>query len=855
MKLKKDIVSIFSDFLVAWGYIFIINAYLGYVIYIEPPLLLIFLFSGIIYLLLNIFFSTRITSIMFLSLLGLGALSLPYFYFIKKPQPEWILKFIDNFISLFNKLYWFEGVKENEELLYTYANILMILLITVFSLLFILFYRNRFSFIAVSAMTIAAAFFSYYMTANENRLLFATFCTLSVLSYIRFISFRKKRFNMLPENFSRGIAILCTIPLAVCMVAITLIIPKDPEPIKWAWLDQTISRAQDWINGISNNFQEIDTDFFSLSDAGYNNKSTNKLGGPAWLNNKVVMEVKAERPAYLRGTAYHSYDWSTWTNYDPENLGMVSYEIQNDIGETFNAWSYIPIDDLFPDIVEEDKLILEKLAQRELQKVLFPQYTMEVEFKNISTRTVFAPLKSIMPVKNPDDTALDTLQGFYGTLISKSKLENGSIYVVDYYQPMYGDPLLKKALNYSYKGLYKDALIKVIDDEVFTEMMLGNQVVGASKNIFITEYVSSLGNLAVIDAKDEKLERFLAASLLTEWLFRSEEIYQTYLQVMEDLPERVKLLALDITKEAKTDYEKVIAIEQYLKNNYQYSLNPDIIPPDKDLVDYFLFEEKEGYCTYFATAMTILLRTLGIPARYVEGYILPSTPSEEGTYIVTNKYGHAWVEVYFEGFGWLTFEPTPSYSGLTDYISEQEYQQTMNYIEQSDLEDLSRYYQERERPVKQDPSDINPEVVTEEKKATFRLTWPMIAFISAGLLFLVNYLASVIGKNKIARLAGGKKVMALFTNMVSWLSHISLNIKPGETVMEFSKRVDNLYYFETASFKKVAEIYTKVRYGNIDASKEEAELVEKFSEELKKKILAELGIRRYIPLRRIILGM
>lgn len=842
MKLKKDIVSIFSDFLVAWGYIFIINAYLGYVIYIEPPLLLIFLFSGIIYFLLNIFFSTRITSIMFLSMLGLGTLSLPYFYFIKKPQPEWILKFIDNFISLFNKLYWFEGVRENEELLYTYANILMILLITAFSLLFILFYRNRFSFIAISAMTIAAAFFSYYMTANENRLLFAAFCTLSVLSYIRLISFSKKRFNMLPENFSRGIAILCTIPLAVCMVAITLLIPKNPEPIKWTWLDQTIRRAQDLINDISNNFQEIDTEFFTLSDAGFNNKSTNRLGGPAWLNNKVVMEVKAERPAYLRGTAYHSYEWSTWYNYSPENLGKVSYENQNDIMETFNAWAYIPIDDLFPGMDEEDKLILEKFAQGELQKVLFPQYTMEVELKNISTRTVFTPLKSIFPIKYPDGTALETLQGFYGTFITNTKLGNGSTYIVDYCQPMYGDPLLKKALNYSYRGLYKDAFYKQAD--YFMDF----------KHDIDLDILSFM-EIKMVNHEDENFDKFISAASLIFLISRSEEIYKTYLQVMDDLPDRVKLLALDITKEAKTDYEKVIAIEQYLKNNYQYSLNPDIIPPDKDLVDYFLFEEKEGYCTYFATAMTILLRTLGIPARYVEGYILPSTPSEEGTYIVTNKYGHAWVEVYFEGFGWLTFEPTPSYSGLTDYISEQEYQQTMNYIEQSDLEDLSRYYQERERPVKQDPSDINPEVVTEEKKATFRLTWPMIAFISAGLLFLVNYLASVIGKNKIARLAGGKKVMALFTNMVSWLSHISLSIKPGETVMEFAKRVDSLYYFETASFKKVAEIYTKVRYGNIDASKEETELVEKFSEELKKKILSELGIRRYIPLRRIILGM
>lgn len=849
MKRKIDIISIISDFLIGVGYIFIINTYLAYTIFEEPPILYVLLFSGLIYLIVNILFSNRISSIISISILGLGALSVPFAFRHDTRTASALTRFVMNIIPLFNRIYWNETLREGEYLIW-YAKILLIISITIFSLLFILFYKKRFSFLVVSLMTIAAAFFSYYLTANENRLLFAGFCTLSVLSYIRLISLRKKRHNILPENYSQGASALCAVPFAVCLIAITLIIPKDPDPIKWTWLNQTIDNVADFFKDLRDNIGSIDTEYFSLSDVGFYDKSTNKLGGPARLNNKVVFEVRAQRPAYLRGTAYHLYKWSTWTNNVP-GYSRVGYdEMENDIGETLNTWKYIPIDDLFRDIDEDDRLILEKLSQGELQKVLFPKYSMEIELKNIKTRTVFTPLKTILPVWDSVRTPLETAQTFYGTLISTVKLEQGFTYSVDYYQPMYGDPLLKKALKYSYHGLYKDAFYKLSGFYTDIPEVITNLRGGLSGIDFImNDSVSVLGDSEDIDPENEDYKKFTAASMLSHLIYRSENIYNTYTQLMSGLPERIRQLARDITEKADTDYEKVTAIEQYLKENYKYTLTPENVPDDMDLVDYFLFEGKEGYCTYFASAMTILLRTLGIPARYVEGYVLPSIPSENGKYIVTNKYGHAWVEVYFEGFGWLTFEPTPAYSGLTDYISESELKETMNYIDISGLTKLNKYYEPRIH----DPGDISADV-TEENKPN-QVIWAAIVLGAVALLFLINFCAEVIGKNKIGKLKGGKKVMALFMNMVSWFSHISLNIRPGETVSEFAKRVDRLYCFESSSFKRIADIYIKVRYGNIEASQEETELVERFSAELKKKILSELGIKRFIPLRRIILGL
>ena len=142
--------------------------------------------------------------------------------------------------------------------------------------------------------------------------------------------------------------------------------------------------------------------------------------------------------------------------------------------------------------------------------------------------------------------------------------------------------------------------------------------------------------------------------MLDNLIKHSERINEQYLSLPDTLPERVKELAYEITKDQETDYDKVKAIEKYFMTDFHYTYNPGDVPEGRDFVDYFLFDSKQGYCTYYATAMTILVRSLGIPARYVEGYCLTSDTWEgKNEYMVTNEQAHAWTEVYFEGIGWL----------------------------------------------------------------------------------------------------------------------------------------------------------------------------------------------------------
>ncbi|WP_339317683.1 transglutaminase domain-containing protein [Paenibacillus sp. FSL R10-2734] len=140
-----------------------------------------------------------------------------------------------------------------------------------------------------------------------------------------------------------------------------------------------------------------------------------------------------------------------------------------------------------------------------------------------------------------------------------------------------------------------------------------------------------------------------------------QEIKGKYLQLPDLLPVRVRELAEKLTASSGNRYDSVTAIKDYLQNGYSYTLNTTVPPSGSDFVDHFLFEEKQGYCVHFATTMTILLRSAGIPARYVQGYG-PGTLQDDtmpAKYLVTQGDAHAWVEVYFAGAGWVPFDPTP----------------------------------------------------------------------------------------------------------------------------------------------------------------------------------------------------
>ncbi|MBK8047678.1 MAG: transglutaminase domain-containing protein [Anaerolineales bacterium] len=135
------------------------------------------------------------------------------------------------------------------------------------------------------------------------------------------------------------------------------------------------------------------------------------------------------------------------------------------------------------------------------------------------------------------------------------------------------------------------------------------------------------------------------------------EIVDRYIQIPQGFSQRVTDLAKQLTVGATTPYAKAKAIESYLRT---FPYNDAIAAPPEgvDPLEYFLFDIREGYCDYYATAMAMMLRVVGVPARAVSGYAEGIYDEENGVYFVTERDAHTWVEVFFPEYGWIEFEPT-----------------------------------------------------------------------------------------------------------------------------------------------------------------------------------------------------
>ena len=139
-----------------------------------------------------------------------------------------------------------------------------------------------------------------------------------------------------------------------------------------------------------------------------------------------------------------------------------------------------------------------------------------------------------------------------------------------------------------------------------------------------------------------------------------EWVMDRYLQLPISISPRIKDLAEGITSGLDTPYEKAVAITEYLRSNYTYS-EAVTFPTDlNDRIEWFLFDSREGFCNYFATAEVLLLRAIGIPARLAVGFSQGEVTNSGRSFTIRRKNSHAWPEVYFPGAGWVVFEPTPS---------------------------------------------------------------------------------------------------------------------------------------------------------------------------------------------------
>ncbi len=317
------------------------------------------------------------------------------------------------------------------------------------------------------------------------------------------------------------------------------------------------------------------------------------------------------------------------------------------------------------------------------------------------------------------------------------------------------------------------------------------------------------------------------------------------------LDPRIGALARRITEHASTDYDKALAVEQYLKANYGYSLQMAITPPADPLV-YFFFERKQGHCEYFASAMAVLLRSVGIPARIVNGFRTGEYNDLTGKYIIRGRDAHSWVEVYLPANGWTTFDPTPpgsqevsdAWSRMLLYLDagrefwrewvinyDFSHQHTLtmsagrkglHIIEQARLWSRRqlRSLVERARSLQQSASDAP-------------LLWGMLALLAVSLVLLLVNLRRLLRHWRRSRLASnpGRAPQAAasiwYQRMIRSLERRGLRKLPGQTPAEFVEVISEPGL--RTSVAAFTEQYEQARFGN---SPEHAERLPQLYEEV-----------------------
>ena len=181
----------------------------------------------------------------------------------------------------------------------------------------------------------------------------------------------------------------------------------------------------------------------------------------------------------------------------------------------------------------------------------------------------------------------------------------------------------------------------------------GNQLVSQIRSKFVLQLGDQYevtSRLSLADASSLRA----AEAVYPDW------VQDIYLQVPDTLTPETLDLAEELTADFDNSFDKAISIRDYLRENIAYNDQIDAAPPGVDPVHHTLFVSQEAYCNYYASAMTLMLRSQGIPTRVVSGYAQGSFDEESSSYRVQASNAHTWVEVYFPSYGWIQFEPTAS---------------------------------------------------------------------------------------------------------------------------------------------------------------------------------------------------
>ncbi|MRH44897.1 DUF4129 domain-containing protein [Aquibacillus halophilus] len=325
-----------------------------------------------------------------------------------------------------------------------------------------------------------------------------------------------------------------------------------------------------------------------------------------------------------------------------------------------------------------------------------------------------------------------------------------------------------------------------------------------------------------------------------------EEIREKYLQLPEDLPDRIGNLSEQVVIDTETRYEKVIAIEQYFnRNGFAYQTEEVAVPRQgDDYVDQFLFETKVGYCDNFSTSMVVMLRTLGIPTRWVKGFTSgdrldeqPSgLPNDLEVYEISNSNAHSWVEVYFPEIGWVPFEPTSGFSSAVDFYLDEETTETEEdnetVQEQETEEELEGNYQDFEEEAAEAFGDETGGNSSDSVLSIVLVSSAVVAAVSI-LLYLTRYRwRTTIMIKRYKNKGGVVATQNAYHYLLKVLDHKGIKRSQGQTLREYARHVDK--EFQTTDMTRLTYHFERMIYRNEEDSYEREKITELWENLIKK---------------------
>ncbi len=408
-----------------------------------------------------------------------------------------------------------------------------------------------------------------------------------------------------------------------------------------------------------------------------------RLGGPLKLSQNPVLVLQADQPYYLKARTYDTFDGQGWSS------NVDSTFVSSSEGRQYAPQIDLPANQplSLPDLQgnEQRDLTIRMLEskgnsffssdqfvasnQGTYVVMSWTQYRNQIiELDKVQTsdlppdlRNIFTLAKSAPgPLRNTDDQG--NIERISVGTPTTPTTQRGTATVAPLPTPV---PILPTPAPYERtieqeRSSLASRLINVrmvVKNGVATRLIVNGQLPNYG-DVEAVQPQAAIGRGATYTTKIGTTTA-LAPDLRAAGGNYPEWVIKRYLQLPASTTDRTRQLAKDL-ENGQNPYDAAVTIQNWLHDNVTYNENINFPPADRDLVDYVLFDKREGYCEYYSSAMVILLRSLGIPAREAVGFFSGEFDQDQAGYLYRESNAHAWPEAYFPGYGWVKFEPTSS---------------------------------------------------------------------------------------------------------------------------------------------------------------------------------------------------